>query len=376
MSDSFLIPKYATINFDLTHNSEGLSVPFLAESTGLRLPKEYDAIVRSIEASMNANSTHIKIAVSYEALNGVSEQRVKKVLAWLQGNGFLGEAKAGYKFGNTSELSEYRILKPFYQSKTKPKKKKQLVVVKDDGGKPIKYDGIKKLKMLTEYNKLTDQVARVNKWLSSHELMDSSGERLPTDLHRVFLYGGFSLGGRWYAGYQSYPSDERDLFTIDGCPVVQLDYQAMTVRIAYAVDARKHYDGDPYLLDGYDRSLVKTIFQRVYSTSDKNRLFNSLIKEGLIVDRQEVYAIIEALREKHYHLATGFFDSNRQIVYQNHDSMIIGNVLNIMMKHKIIGYPIHDAVLVKRSDEGLVRGIMQEEFSNYFKLPNTTNILG
>lgn len=392
MKISDLIPKETYVSFDLTHDGSSLSDQFFREVSDIRVRDDYDQIMRAIEASLDADTKVLRIPVSYESLNGRSEQRVKKILDWLVSKGYLGNRVPGFNNGEYKAISFHPVLKPFnvtaistVKSSRKPDDK--LIIIKDKkNNKPLNNKEIKAEKVLTIYKKLTMEVKRVNNWLASHALRDANGKALPTDLHRVFNYQRFDLGGRWYAGYQSHTENERKLFTIDGEPVVQPDYQAMAVRIAYAVAAKMHCIGDPYLIEGYSRDEVKSVVKRIFSVDNSRTIFNSIRDEAdknetkgksvIRLTQEEVNDIVEILREKHYHIAMMFFSDSFQLTSQHHDSMIIGRVINKLMNEKIVAYPVHDSVIVRLKDEQRVRDVMNEVFAAYFGLSTNMNVLG
>ena len=77
-------------------------------------------------------------------------------------------------------------------------------------------------------------------------------------LYRVFNRGSFTLGGRFYGGWwQQVPGDAREHLTINGGPVVELDYAQLHPRILYAIAGLQQPEADIYAVAGWERPIVK-----------------------------------------------------------------------------------------------------------------------
>ncbi len=102
------------------------------------------------------------------------------------------------------------------------------------------------------------RMANINRWINQFDVgicdLDVNPANLrwdPTDrrLYRVFTHGRveFDHHGRLYGGFWiAMPKEERWRIGIDGHPLVQLDFNAMFVRLLYAIAQKPLPSGDPY----------------------------------------------------------------------------------------------------------------------------------
>ncbi len=107
---------------------------------------------------------------------------------------------------------------------------------------------------------------RLNKILRG-TLIELDGRHYPApQYYRVFNLD-MSGGGRWYHDYQNWSKGERQRMTINGVPVVELDFSALHPRLIYAGHGIQ-YDADPYIIPGVKRDAAKAVFlQLLYDTS-------------------------------------------------------------------------------------------------------------
>ncbi len=73
---------------------------------------------------------------------------------------------------------------------------------------------------------------------------------------RFFSRGKFACHGRAYGWWQSIPGTARASMTINGEPVVEVDYSALHTTILYNV-AGVRLNGEPYDVNGFERDHVK-----------------------------------------------------------------------------------------------------------------------
>lgn len=81
-----------------------------------------------------------------------------------------------------------------------------------------------------------------------------------SQLYRVFNENWFQ-GGRWYGGWwQGLPSKDRQHLHIDGKNTVELDYEYHHARLLAAAFGIELGNEDPYIIEGFDRRLIKLAF--------------------------------------------------------------------------------------------------------------------
>ena len=90
-------------------------------------------------------------------------------------------------------------------------------------------------------------------------------------LHKFTLYGRLHTWG--YRHYQGMPSEERQEITINGEPVVELDFSGLHPRLLYAAEGIQ-FDSDPYAIvhkDPRARPFLKTILLALINAQDFNK---------------------------------------------------------------------------------------------------------
>lgn len=195
-------------------------------------------------------------------------------------------------------------------------------------------------------------------------------------LRRVFN-DDFDSGGRLFGGWwQTLPRERRKHIRIDGEAVVNVDFSAMHLRLAYA-ESRKRVprDDDPYDLTGTDherhdwprlregrKQLVSVMFMSKSSlrqwpggTPREREDIRSCFPKGAKVKHEA-----EAIRDRHKAIAD-WFECGRGLRLQRTESDILVAVLLKLIARGITALPIHDAVLVAKSHGETAQRIMEAE---------------
>lgn len=200
-------------------------------------------------------------------------------------------------------------------------------------------------------------------------------------LKRVFNNSSFEQGGRFYGGWWlEIPKQYRPYITIDGAETVELDYSSMHLAILYIHAGLSLPDGDLYLIDGYPREIVKTVFTRSVNCNSRsdavNSILNSIRKEIRKAERAIRKAtteeerqiavnkrteIIEYTSEQLLEVAFRFENLHSQIAsalyqgtgleLQNLDSRIANLLMLRLSEANIVALPVHDSFIVKREHE-------------------------
>ncbi len=195
------------------------------------------------------------------------------------------------------------------------------------------------------------------------------GERQPPDqLVRVFLVDGaeapatFDGHGRLFGGFwQSLPRERRAGLTIGGQRLVELDYRAMYVHLAYALIGATLPDGDPYAvagLEGHRDAVKKAVASLFFRDGTLRRLsgeLRELLPAGWTAKR--LSAAVEAKHPAIAHL----LGTNIGPSLANTESNILVAVLLRLIGEGVVALPIHDCVLVAESAKGAAMAAMREE---------------
>jgi hypothetical protein len=232
-----------------------------------------------------------------------------------------------------------------------------------------------------------------------------------TALHRVFNNLRYDHGGRFYGSYQSIPSKDRPMILFNGKPTVEIDYSAMHIAILYAWVGVPMI-GDPYVVEGYDRSTAKAIFLRLVNTDIKNiSSLEAIITNSAKESRKAAFSKYKKAREIFEKQATGhlkanppykapWIDSHIQNIptglnakkfiqsflkrhsaiseylgsddiglrLQAADSALMGVIMNDLYVRKTPApvLPVHDSLICRKTDEALVKLTMTHRFREMF----------
>jgi hypothetical protein len=194
-------------------------------------------------------------------------------------------------------------------------------------------------------------------------------------LHRVFT-GSYDRGGRLYGGsWQTLPRERRKGIRIDGSAVVNVDFSALHLRLAYAEAGTELLAEDPYDLTGSDhersdwprlregrKRLVSAAFMSKKplrrwpgaTPAEWASIRSCFPKDAKVKDE------VAAIRSRHQAIAA-WFECNRGMDLQRTESDILVAVLLKLNALGITALPIHDAVLVARSHGETAKRIMEAE---------------
>ncbi|MCP2671993.1 hypothetical protein NHF40_13730 [Maricaulaceae bacterium EIL42A08] len=241
-----------------------------------------------------------------------------------------------------------------------------------DGAKLIDYEDTEQTK------NWRDRLTQINEFLESAEIIVGDLEHVdPTQvaLRRVFNNGRFDHGGRLVGGFwQSMSSKDRfNEIELDGESVVELDYQQMSLSVAYGLAGHPLPAGDLYALDKLESVWNPTIRKRVkqytntmlHRSSPMTRRPKDI--EPLIVaegsSEREITAsmVREMVLAKHQPIE-GWFETGRGMELMFHESEVLFCVAEALMKKSIISLPIFDAILVPGSAASEAEGVMKSVF--------------
>lgn len=195
------------------------------------------------------------------------------------------------------------------------------------------------------------------------------GERLPPDqLVRVFHIGSvaapatFDSHGRLFRGsWQFLPRAERAGLTVNGEHLMELDYRAMYIHLAYALSGAALPSKDPYDipgLEGYRPGVKKAVASLFFREGRLRRLageLRELLPEGWTARRLEA-----AVAAKHPAIAH-LLGTNIGPTLANTESNILVAVLLRLCGQGVVALPIHDCVLVAWGNTLAARTAMLEE---------------
>jgi hypothetical protein len=190
------------------------------------------------------------------------------------------------------------------------------------------------------------------------------------------LYGRLHTKG--YRHYQGFSEDERAEITINGDPVVELDFSGLHPRLLYA-EKGKQYLGDPYsIVDNRpdSRSFLKQILLCMLNSPDEitaERAANYWLRnnhderkalQGIGITRAR--PLMDAFKEAHKPIVHYFCngkDAGMKIM--NRDAAIALDVVQHFAKQNIPILAVHDSFLVQRQYEAELKRVMQSIYSKH-----------
>lgn len=241
-------------------------------------------------------------------------------------------------------------------------------------------------------------------WLDHTTTLD--GRYLSPWLNRIFIES-IHLGGRFYGNYQNLPKVDRERILIDGEQTVELDFNSLHIAILYA-ESGLSIVTDPYVIDRFTRNSIKQVFLRLTNTSNLSALegqitlsgdpekkeqyirykmqldiykahkllgmkctkpfmpdwFNHFI-EGL-PDHIKGRELIDSLKARHPAIAHRFGEADIGLKLQRTDSEIMAIAMNHLSQAEVPFLPIHDSIICKFSDEGIVRDALEQATDKVF----------
>lgn len=195
------------------------------------------------------------------------------------------------------------------------------------------------------------------------------GDMTATDIYRVFT-GNYRSGGRFYGGWwMGVPSKLRPYITIDGQPVVELDYKTLHPRLLFNRE-RIPLTFDPYILSEWNSPEMRALGKRTV-----NRLLNRKVKKTK--DRLNVRPeegdedilpsgvsfaeyrdkLIDSLAD-----ISGSFGIGAGVALQYEDSELALAIMTKMEDAEIAVLSVHDSFIVQRQHEQALRNAMERAF--------------
>jgi len=222
------------------------------------------------------------------------------------------------------------------------------------------------------------QMDRINASLLDADIVciDTDYDDRQRTMKRVFNNSDLSCAGRLYGGFWQPMSDTKRLeeIIIDREPVAILDYDQMSLAIAYGLSGIPLPEGDLYLIDGLSRMVdreprptVKQVVNALMNRKTPLMEYPEGISPLTYQGGEEVYRarwLAEAIREKHAPIAD-WFEQGRGLELQRRDSNIATDVLLKLIDEGVIALPVHDAFIVPLSKKDYVRSVMIDTFREH-----------
>lgn len=229
-------------------------------------------------------------------------------------------------------------------------------------------------KLLVDYSdtgqtlRLRAEMVTINDRLAGADIRLCGERQPPNQLVRVFLVDGaeapatFDGHGRLFGGFwQSLPRARRAGLTIGGERLVELDYRAMYVHLAYVLIGAAPPAGDPYAVAGLEghRDAVKKAVASLFFRDGTLRRLSGELRE-LLPAGWTAKRLSAAVEARHAAIAN-LLGTNIGPRLANAESNILVAVLLRLIGQGVVALPIHDCVLVAESSKAAAMVAMREE---------------
>jgi hypothetical protein len=302
--------------------------------------------------------------------------RLRLIERLTKGYRFSAKSKAPSLVKDTERLAEHLPVNDMHGRCIRREPNKELIVLKagkDEDGRsqPIDYRESKNTRLLR------GQVARINRWLASADidaLMNLGSPFIGEDglpiapnrisLHRTFNNGTWRDGGRLWGGFwMSMKREDRQLIRIDGEPVVDVDYEQLYPRLAYARARTEVPDGDLYDVvgDGSSRSGWKTLINAMLFAEKPLGNWPEDTRE-CFPNGTRLKEAVAQIQDKHHAIAH-LFGSGLGYQLMRTESDVLIDVITILFGIGITALPLHDAVLVGQSHAEAAKEVMEHELA-------------
>lgn len=244
---------------------------------------------------------------------------------------------------------------------------------KEPGGKRGKK---MKLSSFPRSQQIIDDITSINNFLSAFQFEGM----VFTGLRRLFNEGDrdefdLNLGGRLYPsgslGYMGMNSHERASIKINGETIVEIDINASYLTILHALRGAAMPDADDvYAIKGFPREVVKKWFSITLGSD----AFHTRWLKGNVAEIKEtgaaynnsmtVNAVQKAVLE-HFPVMRDW--PKQQVRWSDlmfiESEVIINTMLELMRRHEAPALPIHDCIIVRKSDQELAIRVLSEQFN-------------
>ncbi|WP_417484569.1 hypothetical protein [Maricaulis salignorans] len=246
-----------------------------------------------------------------------------------------------------------------------------------------------KAEQLDELDRLRGGVRRLNTAIAAGHYAYRGRPRTPSPLYRV-MAPDLKGRGRWFGGWWQGLSkrNRADNLEIDRERVVEVDFTASALSIAYGLAQQRMPEGDPYALDGLTdqaaRAGVKNFVCAMLSSKkplkawpgatyakNGNRIPSDA--EAYLQGRITPSALARLITEKHSAVSS-FLSSGRMDAIQRVESNAIALSVMKLREADISALPVHDALWVAESQAERTCDVMASALASCLGIPSVATL--
>jgi hypothetical protein len=308
----------------------------------------------------------------------MTTNRFLMVQNWLQKAGHMALDKRGYHFPDNAQVSMFKLTARAASELEadaltvrdfRIDRPDEPVVLKDSQGQLCRYDDtVEASAMRMALNRINERLeataittSRALTYLDSDR--DFVGTRVA--LVRIFNYGSFEYGGRFYGGWwQHIRKDARRWILLNGSPTVEVDYRGFNPAVLLA-KAGQPIPDDPYAripgvaesdeLRNHAKSTLAALINSATGNTAEPSGFDT-VKHGMTKE-QFRQSVLDA-----YPMLQPLLGQRTGMKIQREESDLAEQVMLhfIEQGHPIL--PIHDAFIVQETLKDELAHIMREAF--------------
>jgi hypothetical protein len=245
-------------------------------------------------------------------------------------------------------------------------------------GRTIRFERTAKTEALEE------TIREINRFLAKHEIAGCthrSFRRIFNDADDPKSYR-WNRGGRLYSdggdSYQFVNREERSKIKIDGAKTVEIDIKASHLTILYGLAGLKLPKTDPYAVKGLDRDIVKAWFVILFGSAAYPKRWSKETSESYAKrhngqkpgKKYPMHKVTAICAEKFKAPLKFFFDNKLDSLDLQfiESEIIINAMVTLIANHDRPSLPVHDSLIVKKSDKEAAKTVLEAEFEKRAKI--------
>ena len=234
----------------------------------------------------------------------------------------------------------------------------ELIILKDSNKRPCGYSD-------TPTTNSMRSLIRAMNYLNLGAEWSCNGLRMGADYltcKRVFNNGAFEFGGRFYLNMQNVPKASRATITINGQPIIEVDYSSHHPRLLYNL-AGLEAPEDCYQI-GMPRHVAKHGFMLAINCSSMEMAVNEFVSNSDYpeINKKELARnVLEAIQQAHQPISHMLF-KGVGLRLQHTDSAITEKIVGGAVGLGIPILPVHDSYVVAEQNRGWLVDMMQQAY--------------
>jgi len=221
------------------------------------------------------------------------------------------------------------------------------------------------------------EVKELNRFLVSFDLDGAGFSGFRRMFHEGDIEGfDFQWGGRLYGvgdfNYQGIRKTDRPNLLINGEPISEIDINASYLSILHGISGYPLPDReDIYDIGGEDRTIVKTwvastIGHHTFHTRWPKNAIQELKDAGIKKPKSMTMPSLQPTILEHFPMLADW--PSQRVTWADlmfiESEIVIGTMLELMRSYGAPSFPVHDSIIVRKSDTELALDILSQQLSS------------